>query len=98
MVDRAFLWLSILKLLKKKSMSGEELRRTLASKRFNTPHRNTLYSTLKTLRLMKFIEQTAPVITERGKEKPYRVTEKGVQVLSRAEAHLQTRMMLLRMV
>jgi len=98
MVDRAFLWLMILKLLEKRSMSGERLRRVLASKGLKMFHRNTLYGTLKTLKFMKMIEPTDQIITRRGKEKPYRITEKGVKILSRAERHLRTRMTLLHLI
>lgn len=97
-VDKAFLWLAILKLLKKKSMSGEELRRTLTSKGFVVPHRNTVYSTLKMLKVMKMIEEAGPIFTERGKEKPYTITEKGGKIFSRATEHLKTRMTLLHLV
>lgn len=95
MVDTAFRWLIILKLLRKKPMSGMEIRRTLTSKGFNMPHKTTLYTTLKMLEAMKMIEATKRVITERGKEKPYRVTEKGIKILSRAIRHLKSRLKLL---
>lgn len=92
-VDTAFLWLLILKLLNKKPMSAMEIRRSLTS--LNTPHKTTLYTTLKMLEAMKMIEATEPVITERGKEKPYRATEKGKKILSRAIHHLKSRLELL---
>jgi len=92
-VDTAFLWLLILKLLNKKPMSAMEVRRSLT--RFNTPHKTTLYATVKMLQAMKMIEATGPVVTERGKEKPYMVTEKGRKILSRAIHHLRSRLELL---
>jgi len=89
------MWLMILKLLRKKTMSGMEIKRALTSKGFNMPHKTTLYTTLKMLETMKMIESTKRVVTERGKEEPYRVTEKGIKILSRAIQQLKNRPKLL---
>lgn len=98
MVDTAFTWLMILKLVRNKPMCGMEIRRALTSKGLNTPHKTTLYTTLKMLKTMKMVEATNPIITERGKQKPYRATEKGKKILDRATKHLKTRMTLLYLV
>jgi len=95
MVDTAFRWLLILKLLSKKPMSAMQIRRALTSKGFNMPHKTTMYANLKMLKTMKMIESANAVVTERGKEKPYVITEKGRKILSRAFSHLKSRLELL---
>lgn len=86
-LEHGALPLIVLKLLSKRAMSGSEIRRAISHVGFSRPTQPTFYTTLALLHAMKMIEivKTGP-----SRQKTYAITEKGKQVLSRAEKHLKT--------
>ena len=70
---KGFLSFSVLRLISKKSMSGEEIRDELEKRRGTRPSAGTVYPVLKSLKMDGFIEE----IKVTSKEKRYKLTEKG---------------------
>ena|SRR3989338_388265 len=70
---KGFLSFLVLRLIKNKPMSGEEIRQELLKRKGHKPSPGTIYPVLKTLSGNKWIE----VVEGKTKEKKYRITLKG---------------------
>ena len=79
---KGFLSFIVLKLISKKQMSGDDIRKELAKRRGSKPSPGTIYPVLKSLSKSGFIKE----IKGGGKTKIYKLTKKG-----RKEAKLATR-------
>lgn len=79
---KGFLSFIVLKLISKKNMSGDDIRKELAKRRGSKPSPGTVYPVLKSLSKSGFIIE----IKDGGKSKRYKLTKKG-----RKEARLATR-------
>ena len=77
---RGFLTFLVLKLIKNKNMSGEELRKEFEKRKGSKPSPGTIYPVLKMLKENNFIEE----IKEGAKEKKYKITNKGKKELDSA--------------
>ena len=76
---KGFLSFLVLRLISKKSMSGEEIRREIEKRRGQKPSPGTIYPVLKILSENGWIEAK-----EQGKEKIYRLTKDGQKELKEA--------------
>ena len=74
---RGFLSFIVLKLMSKKSMSGEDIRQELKKRKGSRPSPGTIYPVLKGLKKAKFIEE----LPAQGKTKKYKLTKKGKKEL-----------------
>lgn len=74
---KGFLNFTILLLISKKNMSGEEIREELKKRRGSKPSPGTIYPVLKSLSQKKLIEE----LNEGGKEKKYTITKRGQKEL-----------------
>lgn len=74
---RGFLSFIVLRLISKKSMSGEEIRQEMEKRKGTKPSPGTIYPVLKALSEIGFIEE----IKDSGKEKKYKLTKKGKKEL-----------------
>jgi len=72
---RGFLSFLVLRLIKKKPMSGEELRQELEKRKGSRPSPGTIYPVLKSLSENGLIKE----IKDEGKEKKYELTKNGQQ-------------------
>ena len=70
---KGFLSFIVLKLISKKNMSGEEIRKELKVRKGTKPRPGTIYPVLKSLSKNGFIEE----IKKNSKTKKYRLTKKG---------------------
>ena len=70
---RGFLSFIVLKLISKKNMSGEDIRKEIKKRKGSKPSPGTIYPVLKALNESGFIEE----VKDKGKEKKYRLTKKG---------------------
>ena len=70
---KGFLSFIVLKLISKKNMSGDDIRKELAKRRGSKPSPGTIYPVLKSLRKSGFIKE----IKDGGKTKMYNLTKKG---------------------
>lgn len=77
---RGFLSFTVLRLISKKRMSGEEIRQELKKRKGSKPSPGTIYPVLKTLNESGFIEE----IKDGGKTKRYKLTKKGKKEISAA--------------
>ncbi len=77
---RGFLTFTVLRLVGKKPMSGEELRRELAVRKGSKPSPGTIYPVLKAMSGSGWIEE----LKGGGKEKRYRITAAGRRELNSA--------------
>ncbi len=77
---KGFLNFLILRLISKKNMSGEEIRRELEKRKGSKPSPGTIYPVLKTLKENKWIEE----VKDNKKEKKYKITLKGKKELKNA--------------
>lgn len=80
-VNTAFLWLLILKELNQQPLTTTQLKKKIAYKYNNHPHRSTFYTGVYLLQTMKFIQKT---------EKLYAITPKGKLILDRAIKHIKS--------
>ena len=74
---RGFLTFTVLKLISKKNMSGEDIREELRKRKGSKPSPGTIYPVLKELKKSKFIEE----LPSSGKMKKYKLTKKGKKEL-----------------
>ena len=79
---RGFLSFIVLRLIREKPLSGEELRKELEKRKGSKPSPGTIYPVLKTLHENGWIEE----IKTKTKEKRYRITSRG-----RKEIEIATR-------
>ena len=79
---RGFLSFTVLRLISKKPMSGEQLRDELEQRRGSRPSPGTIYPVLKTLVENGWISE----IEKSGKEKMYGITPKGQKEIKAATA------------
>ena len=79
---KGFLSFIVLKLISKKQMSGDDIRKEIAKRRGSKPSPGTIYPVLKSLSKNGFIKE----IKDGGKTKMYKLTKKG-----RREVKLATR-------
>jgi len=70
---RGFLSFIVLKLISKKNMSGDDIRKELAKRRGSMPSPGTIYPVLKSLSKSGFIKE----IKDGGKIKRYNLSKKG---------------------
>jgi PadR family transcriptional regulator, regulatory protein PadR len=70
---KGFLSFIVLRFIKNKPMSGEEIRQELEKRKGHKPSPGTIYPVLKTLSDNKWIE----AVEGSSKEKKYRITPKG---------------------
>lgn len=77
---RGFLAFIVLKLISKKNMSGEEIRREMEKRKGTKPSPGTVYPVLKALNESGFIRE----IKNSGKTKRYRLTGKGKKELDKS--------------
>lgn len=70
---RGFLTFTVLRLVRKKPMSGEELRRELERRKGSKPSPGTIYPVLKSMSESGWITEAS----SGGKEKKYKITLKG---------------------
>ena len=85
-LETGLLFLIILKLLKRRSMAGSEVRKVISTAGFSCPHQTTLYTHLAILRTMKLVKGED---VGKGHRRKLHVTEKGLAVLEHAEEHLE---------
>jgi len=74
---KGFLSFLVLKLISKRAMSGEEIRKEIQKRRGSRPSPGTIYPVLKSLSGNGFIEE----IKNGGKMKKYRLTRNGKKEL-----------------
>ena len=74
---KGFLSFQVLRLIKQQSRSGDEIREELERRRGTKPSPGTIYPVLKELKKNGWIEE----IESPGKEKKYRITQKGKREL-----------------
>ena len=79
---KGFLSFMVLRLISKKNMSGEEIRKELLERRGNRPSPGTIYPVLKSLSDKGLIEE----IKDKGREKKYRITRIGAKEVQVANA------------
>ena len=77
---RGFLSFIVLRLVSKKNMSGDELRKDLAKRKGHKPSPGTIYPVLKFLNESGFIEE----IKNKSKMKKYKITPAGQKELKLA--------------
>lgn len=77
---KGFLTFIVLRLISKKSMSGEDVREEIRKRKGTRPSPGTVYPVLKYLKKSGFIEE----IISKGKTKRYKITKKGKKELSEA--------------
>src|SRR3989338_1485422 len=77
---RGFLSFIVLRLIAKKNMSGEEIRKEIEKRKGAKPSPGTIYPVLKALRKSWLIQE----VKDGGKEKKYRLTKKGQKELKLA--------------
>ena len=77
---RGFLSFIVLRLISKRNMSGEEIRQDIKKRKGSRPSPGTIYPVLKSLSKSGFIEE----IKDTGKEKKYKITNKGRKELKSA--------------
>ncbi|MBI1969282.1 PadR family transcriptional regulator [Candidatus Woesearchaeota archaeon] len=84
---RGFLSFTVLRLINKKPMSGEELREELAKRKGCRPSPGTIYPVLKALSESGFIREEKDggkvktyIITKTGERELYRATRKFVEM------------------
>lgn len=70
---KGFLSFIVLKLISKKPMSGDDIRKELAKRRGSKPSPGTIYPVLKSLSESGFIKEAK----DGGKTKMYNLTKKG---------------------
>jgi len=80
-VEYGFLWIKVLKLLKRRSHKYIEVQRSLNPR----PHLATLHATLLMMQKMGLVKRL-----KEGHNSVYSITEKGEKVLGRAVNHLRT--------
>jgi DNA-binding HxlR family transcriptional regulator len=85
-VETGFLWLRILKALKREPTTMSELRRRISP----IPHMYTFQMNLYLMERLGLVRREG-----RGYSKTWYITEKGCQVLERATKHLKEQMELL---
>ena len=74
---RGFLSFIVLRLISKKSMSGEDIREEIKKRKGSKPSPGTIYPVLKALSENGFIQE----VKDGGKEKKYKLTKKGQKEL-----------------
>ncbi len=74
---RGFLSFIMLRLINKKNMSGEEIRKEIEKRKGSKPSPGTIYPVLKALSNLGWIEE----IKDGSKEKKYAITKKGKKEL-----------------
>ena len=74
---RGFLTFIVLKLISKKNMSGEDIRKEMEKRKGTKPSPGTVYPVLKMLNENDFIEE----VPNGGKTKKYKLTKKGKREL-----------------
>ena len=74
---RGFLSFIVLRLIKKKELSGEELRKELEKRKGCKPSPGTIYPVLKYLNENKLIQE----VNNKGKNKKYKITKNGEKEL-----------------
>ena len=79
---RGFLTFTVLRLISKKSMSGDEIRDELEQRKGSRPSPGTIYPVLKSLVENGWIVE----IGKSGKEKKYGITPKGKKEVEAATA------------
>ncbi len=77
---RGFLAFMVLRMISKKNMSGEAIRREIQTRKGAKPSPGTVYPVLKALSEAGLIEEAAT----KGKTKTYRITPAGRRELSMA--------------
>ena len=77
---KGFLTFMVLRLISKKYLSGEEIRKEIKKRKGTKPSPGTIYPVLKYLNKSGFIEQ----IKHKGKIKKYKITKKGKKELNEA--------------
>ncbi|MEK6967556.1 MAG: PadR family transcriptional regulator [Nanoarchaeota archaeon] len=70
---KGFLSFLVLKMISKKELSGEQIRKEIEKRKGQKPSPGTIYPVLKSLKIAGFIEEA----TEGKKEKKYKITRKG---------------------
>ena len=81
---RGFLTFTVLRLVGKKPMSGEDLRQELAVRKGSKPSPGTIYPVLKVMSRSGWIAEIKGGSRGSGKEKKYRITSKGRKELGTA--------------
>ena len=74
---RGFLTFIVLKLISKKNMSGEDIRKEMEKRKGTKPSPGTVYPVLKMLNENDFIKE----VPNGGKTKRYKLTKKGKREL-----------------
>ena len=77
---RGFLSFIVLRLISKKNMSGEDIRKEMEKRKGAKPSPGTIYPVLKALSESGFIRE----VKDSGKEKRYKLTKKGQKELKAA--------------
>jgi PadR family transcriptional regulator, regulatory protein PadR len=77
---KGFLSFLVLRLIRNRSMSGEEIRQELEKRKGHKPSPGTIYPVLKTLSENKWIE----AVDSKTKEKKYQITAKGKKEVEEA--------------
>ena len=77
---RGFLGFIVLRLIDKKPMSGEEIRKEIEKRKGSKPSPGTIYPVLKSLSEKKLIKE----VKGKGKEKRYELTELGKKEIKTA--------------
>ncbi len=77
---KGFLSFTVLRLISKKNMSGQEITDELERRKGSRPSPGTIYPVLKSLNENGWIEE----IKEGRREKKYRITEKGIKEIKLA--------------
>ncbi len=75
---RGFLSFIVLRLIRKKNMSGEDIRAEIKKRRGTKPSPGTIYPVLKALSESGFIQE----VKNGGKEKKYKLTKRGKKELN----------------
>jgi PadR family transcriptional regulator, regulatory protein PadR len=74
---KGLLRFTVLRMISKSAMSGEDVREEIASRKGSRPSPGTIYPVLKLLNKDGMIKE----IMQKGKEKKYTITPKGKKVL-----------------
>lgn len=77
---KGFLTFTVLRLISKKNMSGEEIRKEIMKRKGTKPSPGTVYPVLKYLKQNGFIAE----IKNNSKTKRYKITKKGIKELKEA--------------
>ncbi len=77
---RGFLTFMVLRLISKKNISGEDIRKELEKRKGCRPSPGTIYPVLKYLKNNELIQE----IKDGGKEKKYKITDKGLKEIGLA--------------